>query len=127
MSTSKILVVEDAKAMLILLKYHLQNAGFELYTAENGLEALQVCETVTPDLIISDMMMPIMGGIEFRNKLQKIARLRNVPFIFLTAKAQVKEEIQEANLKITAYIRKPFDPDKLLDDVRSILLSKEAA
>ena len=126
MSIPKILVVEDAKAMLILLKYHLQNAGFELYTAENGLEALQVCETVTPDLIISDMMMPIMGGIEFRKELQKNVGLRDIPFIFLTAKAQVKEELQDLNLKITAYIRKPFDPDKLLDDVRSILLSKEA-
>ncbi|NOY61156.1 MAG: response regulator [Calditrichaeota bacterium] len=126
MSTPKILVVEDAKAMLILMKYHLKNAGFDLCTAENGLEALQVCETVTPDLIISDMMMPIMGGIEFRKKLQKNKRLRDIPFIFLTAKAQVKEELQEANLKITAYVRKPFDPDKLLDDVQSILLSKEA-
>ena len=122
----KILLVDDAQVMIILIKYHLENAGYELYTAENGVEALRICEEITPDLIISDVMMPLMDGLEFRQRVMQDERLKNIPFIFLSAKAQIEDKINGLNLGVAAYITKPFDPQKLVEDVRTILKGKQA-
>lgn len=97
--------------------------GYELtiLTAGNGLEALTLLNTEIPDIIVSDIMMPLMDGFQLLNQLQKRAELANVPFIFLTARGE-KHEIHQGRLsKATLYITKPFQSVELLELIKTQL------
>lgn len=97
--------------------------GYELtiLTAGNGLEALTLLNTEIPDIIVSDIMMPLMDGFQLLNQLQKRAELANIPFIFLTARGE-KHEIHQGRLsKATLYITKPFQSVELLELIKTQL------
>lgn len=97
--------------------------GYELtiLTAGNGLEALTLLNTEIPDIIVSDIMMPLMDGFQLLNQLQKRVELANVPFIFLTARGE-KHEIHQGRLsKATLYITKPFQSVELLELIKTQL------
>ncbi len=81
---SKILIVEDEKALLNVLKAKLKSEGFEVITAENGSVAFDVLENETPDLIYLDIVMPEMNGFEFMKRIKSNDRLKNIPIYVLT-------------------------------------------
>jgi signal transduction histidine kinase len=114
-----VLAVEDDEHLLLGLKelleifdnkYHL-----EVLTASNGEEGLQVLSEYHPDLIISDIMMPKIGGFEFLEKVRQIPELVQIPFIFLTARGDTKDMYDGLARGAEEYIPKPYDSDKLLD------------
>lgn len=119
-NVKKILVVDDEKHIIQIVKFNLEKRGnYTVVTAENGLEALEVYKEKKPDLIISDIMMPIMTGFEFYEELRKIDK--EIPFIILTAKGQDSyyEEGQEKG--IIDFLTKPFSPKFLLARVKEML------
>lgn len=117
---NKILIVEDEEALKAEVSDWLRFEGFEVATAKNGAEALEVAQKFSPDLILSDIMMPVMDGrrflIEFRSRDKKI-----IPFIFMSALSERDHVRFGMNLGADDYITKPFGKDELLNAVTSRL------
>ncbi|MEO0129486.1 MAG: HD domain-containing phosphohydrolase [candidate division WOR-3 bacterium] len=111
----KILVVDDKKEERYLLETILKNNGFEIVCAENGKRALDILQEEKIDIIISDILMPIMDGYTFLSKCKGDERLKNIPFIFYTA-TYTSAKDEELGLKLGAdlYIRKPIEVDEFL-------------
>ncbi len=120
-NAGNILLVEDDKSMVVLLKFNLEQAGYSVYPFGNAESALEFCQQHTPNLIISDVQLPGMSGLEFRQALQADARLEKIPFVFLTASAQEDEISRGRKLDIRAYLTKPFKVDALLNKIGSII------
>ncbi len=120
-SATKILLVEDDTIMVNMLKMHFNNDAFSLSAATNGLHALKLLQSDTPDIIISDIMMPEMDGFVFRKRLLQREEWRLIPFIFLSAKGQPDDIIKGYQFLIDDYVTKPFDPQILRVKVESIL------
>lgn len=117
-----ILVVDDEPYLRLALKDFFTAEGFECKVAGSGKEALSLLETVTPSLIISDIMMPSMNGFDFRKSLQLISdELGEIPFIFLSAKTSAQDKTEGYDLAIDDYVTKPFEPQELLQKVKAIL------
>ncbi|ANT64936.1 MULTISPECIES: response regulator [Prosthecochloris] len=116
-----ILLVEDEPHTKRLISYSLTSNGFHVLEAENGQKALEVCEKSIPDLIISDVMMPVLDGLELRKQLLLDDRLNSIPFIFLSARAQTHEVIRAEKLKPNAYITKPVEPDEIIEIIHKLL------
>ena len=115
------MVVDDERDVVTLIKFLLEKSGHTVSTAYNGAEALKALgiepETpraidARPDLIVLDVMMPIIDGITVAGRIEKTAALRGVPVIILSAKGQIKKDFKELELK-THFLEKPFDPKKL--------------
>lgn len=107
-----ILVLEDNKALRIIIRKALEKAGYDVRTAENGKEGLKVLKKEIPDLIISDVIMPEMDGFEFLKAIRKKHPL--IPFTFLTVKSEFDDYSKGYELGATDYLTKPFDVDILL-------------
>jgi len=120
----KILVVDDEKDILELLSYNLTKEGFEVITARNGIEALELAKK-GPDLIILDIMMPEMNGIEVIRELAKDAKTASIPIILLTAKGSETDEIVGLEIGADDYIVKPVKIGKLIARVNACLRRKE--
>jgi len=116
-----ILVVEDEPSMITLIKYNLETAGYILFSARNGREAITFCEHTRPDLIISDIGMPEIDGFELRQLLLNDEKLRRIPFIFLTAKTRGEDQFRSMRLGVSHFLTKPFEPELLLLTVKDIL------
>ncbi len=116
-----ILVLEDNKALRMIVRKALEKAGYEVKTAENGKEGLKILKKVTPDLIISDIIMPEMNGFEFLKAIRK--KLPLVPFTFLTVKSELDDYSKGYELGATDYLTKPFDVDILLKKVKKRIAS----
>jgi signal transduction histidine kinase len=116
-----ILVVEDNLPLLYGLRDLLEREGYEVLTARNGMEALEIMAKTRPDLIISDIMMPRMDGYAFYEAVRSKPEWVLIPFIFLTAKGSLEDIIQGKSLGVEDYITKPFDARELLAVVRSRL------
>ncbi|WP_167375019.1 response regulator [Prosthecochloris sp. GSB1] len=116
-----ILVVDDQPGTRRLVAYSLQKAGYRVVTAVNGKDALERCCGFRPDLILCDIMMPEMNGLEFREKLLAHETLRNVPFVFLSARAQTDEVLAARKLDPMGYITKPVEPAKIVETVKRCL------
>jgi DNA-binding response OmpR family regulator len=111
-----ILVLEDNKALRMIIRKALEKAGYEVKTAENGKEGLEILKKATPDLIISDVIMPEMDGFEFLKAIRKKHPL--IPFTFLTVKSELDDYSKGYELGATDYLTKPFDVDVLLKKVK---------
>ena len=119
MAKKKILVVEDDRDIQTVVVQLLESEGFETICANNGREALQVLKDDTqnlPDLIILDLMMPIMDGFEFREEQKRDPRIANVPIVIMSADGNVEPKKHKIDAK--AYIKKPLDIDDLIELVK---------
>lgn len=116
-----ILIVDDDPHIIHMLELFLGKSDFNILTAENGQNALQVLEGQRPDLIVCDIMMPEMDGYEFRSNLLKDDRFRFIPFVFLSAKGRPIDVVKGMEMKVDDYISKPFDADVFLARVVAIL------
>lgn len=119
-----ILIVEDEKEIQLLLDSLLEEK-YKLVTAGNGLEALELMESLLPDIIISDVMMPKMDGIEFCSKVKNNKTTCHIPFIMLTARNSVQHRIEGIESGANSFISKPFYPAHLLTRVKKLLEEKE--
>lgn len=129
-----ILVVDDEPEIAALLRYLLEKEGYQLMEASNGQIALErlgveplVPNTQLPDLIVLDIMMPIMDGFALNNRLQKEPRMKAIPILVLTAKGQKMRDLFEMAPNVAAYVQKPFDPKMLRELIAGILSGKKPA
>lgn len=121
MASSKILVVDDQPINVQLLKRKLERGGLEVMTANNGLEALEQVKRHKPDLILLDLMMPDMDGIEVCERLQERSDTRSIPVIFVTARTTKESKLEGLNVGAVDYITKPLDLDETLARVQTQL------
>ncbi len=123
--SGKILLVEDEFNIAKLFMHNLNKAGFDCEHANNGVEGLKLAREIKPDLIISDIMMPVMDGFEFRRELLKDPELKSIPFVFLTAKGSEEDILKGFDLEIEDYIIKTSSPKVVIAKVSAILKSLE--
>ena len=120
----KILIVDDEPDILEILKLNLQNEGYKVSTAENGKKALKKADKINPDLIVLDLMMPIMDGIETCERLRLDSRYKNTLIMFLTARAEDYSQIAALDVGADDYINKPVKPRVFLSKIKSLLRRK---
>ncbi|PCH54149.1 MAG: hybrid sensor histidine kinase/response regulator [Flavobacteriaceae bacterium] len=119
-----VLIVEDEIEIQALINEMLKEK-YKILMASNGVEALKIVETNIPDIIISDVMMPEMDGLEFCRKIKKNIKTCHIPFILLTAKSSVINRIEGLESGANSYIPKPFYPEHLLVRIQNLLEEKE--
>jgi two-component system alkaline phosphatase synthesis response regulator PhoP len=118
---SKILIVDDEEDILQFLEYNLKKENFEVYTASSGRIAIGIAERVKPDLIILDVMMPDLDGIETCKELRAIASLKNTLVAFLTARNEDYSQIAGFDAGADDYISKPIKPRVLISRINALL------
>jgi two-component system alkaline phosphatase synthesis response regulator PhoP len=121
MNQPKILIVDDEKDIIELLKYNLEKAEFRTISAGNGSDALEIIEKSNPDLIILDLMMPEINGIEVCRILKKNDETKNIPIIMLTARATEMDKIIGLDLGADDYVTKPFSPREIIYRINAVL------
>ncbi len=125
MSKTRILVVDDEPAIVEVLAYNLNREGFEVTTAADGREALQKCQSSPPDLIILDLMMPHMDGLQVCRKLKSEARTQGIRILMLTAKGDETDEIVGFSLGADDFVAKPFRVKPLIERVKALLRRRD--
>jgi len=120
-SKQTILVVDDETDLLDLIEYNLHKEGFKVLKAENGEEGIKVAKEHRPDLILLDIMMPKMDGLEAVEIMRKDEDLQKTPIIFLTARSDEKTEIDGLNKGGDDYITKPISTTKLVSRIKAVL------
>jgi DNA-binding response OmpR family regulator len=118
---AKILIAEDERDIRDLIAFTLRFAGYEVFTAGNGEEAVEMAPRVNPDLILMDVRMPRMTGYEACRAIKSNVELRDIPIVFLSAKGQESEIQQGLEAGAEEYLLKPFAPDQLTTRVKAIL------
>lgn len=114
----RVLVVDDDPPSLKMTAFLLTEEGYDVLTADNGLDALRLVEQETPDLAILDVMMPGLDGLQVT---QRIRRSTSLPIIILSAKGETVDRVQGLDVGADDYLAKPFEPAELLARVRSVL------
>nr|AIA21577.1 hypothetical protein [Neopyropia fucicola] len=117
----KLMLVENDIILSKAIQEYLIDQGFNVYIANNGLEALNLAYQYNFNLIISDIMMPLVNGYELLAELQKNKALSKIPVIFLTAKGMTKDRIKGYDMGCYAYLSKPFDPNELLSIINNLI------
>lgn len=123
MNVKRVLVVDDEIHIVHVVAIKLRNNGYEVLTAENGEQAYEIAKAEKPDIIVTDCQMPVMGGLEFVEKLRSDDELKKIPVIMLTARSfDISEDIKQ-QLNISECLSKPFSPKELLSCIEDILFS----
>jgi two-component system alkaline phosphatase synthesis response regulator PhoP len=120
-SEYKILLVDDEQDILEFLTYNLKNEGFEIHTASNGSDALQLAAQIRPHLVLLDVMMPEMDGIETCEEIRKMPELESTLIAFLTARGEDYSQIAGFEAGGDDYITKPIKPKLLISKIKSLL------
>ena len=117
----KILLVDDESDVLDFMKYNLEKEGFWVYTAQDGLEGLQLAKKINPDIIILDLMMPKLDGIETCRELRALPEFKNTIITFLTARDEDYSQIAGFEVGADDYITKPIKPRVFISRIRALL------
>ena len=118
---AKILIVEDERDIVDLLRYNLQTAGFETDYVRNGADALHQVVEKAPDLILLDLMLPEVDGMIVCRLLKNDPRTKNIPIVMVTAKTEEKDRVAGLELGADDYITKPFSPREVVLRVSAVL------
>lgn len=127
MSEGKVLVADDEIHIVHVVAIKLRNNGYEVITAQDGAEAYELACEHKPDIVVSDLQMPIMNGFEFIEKLRANELMADVPVIMLTARSFEVEDEEKQRLKISECLSKPFSPKELLRIVEDVLYQQMVA
>ncbi|MBK9984932.1 MAG: response regulator transcription factor [Saprospiraceae bacterium] len=123
----KVLIVDDEPDILEFLEYNLSRNGFETIQASNGLEAIKIADKEVPDLILLDIMMPGMDGVQTCYELRKNDKLKDCLIAFLTARSEEFSEIAGLEAGADDYIQKPIRPRLLLSRIKALMRRKESS
>lgn len=123
-STKKILVVDDNEDMRSFL-IAILGSEYDVIAAKDGAEALKTIKSEMPDMVISDLMMPNMGGLEMTQRMKQQEELRYIPIVLLTAKSAIESKLEAMEFGADDYVTKPFEPEYLRARVRNILSQRE--
>jgi phosphoserine phosphatase RsbU/P len=124
-TTYTILLVEDEPSIQMLFSFNLKKSGYKVEVAVNGEEGYKKAEIIKPDLILSDIMMPVCDGLAFRKKLLENPELKKIPFIFLTARGEEDDILQAYELEIEDYIIKTASPKVISAKISATFKAKE--
>lgn len=116
-----ILVVDDETDLLDLIEYNLKKEGFAVLKAENGEQGIEVAKEHKPDLVLLDIMMPKMDGMQAVEVMRNDDELKHIPIIFLTARSDEKTEVEGLNKGADDYITKPISTTKLISRIKAVL------
>ncbi|QKV19611.1 response regulator [Oricola thermophila] len=119
--SKKVLTVDDSRTMREMLRHTLSSAGFEVVTAEDGADGIKKLEESQPDVVITDINMPVMDGFEFIENVRKNAEYNRVPILVLTTESAPEKKQRAQNAGATGWIVKPFDPEKLTRAVNRVM------
>jgi DNA-binding NarL/FixJ family response regulator len=122
----QLLLVDDEPGLRQAVQAYLEDEGFTVHVASNAREGWDLLQRTSPDLVISDIMMPQVDGYQFLKQLREDPRFQTLPVIFLTARGMTADRIQGYSAGVDAYISKPFDPDELVAIVSNILERRAA-
>ncbi len=122
----KILVADDEAHILHIVSLKLRNAGYEVITAMDGEEALELCLAESPDLVITDNQMPYLSGMELGRRLRQNDRTRSIPAMMLTARGFDIDPNEMTAVGLSVVLAKPFSPRELLEHVNELLESEAA-
>src|SRR6266542_5702475 len=118
---SRVLIVEDEPDIRDLVLFHLRRDGYQASSAGSGEEALRQVRQAPPDLVLLDLMLPSMGGLEVCRRLRQDAATAALPMVMLTAKGDEVDRVLGLELVADDYVVKPFSPKELLARVRAVL------
>ena len=121
MSKNTILIVDDERDILDLIEYNLKKEGFSVITAEDGVEGIERARQYKPDLVLLDIMMPKMDGLEVIALMRDDANLREIPVIFLTARSDEKTEVKGLDRGADDFLTKPISTTKLVSRIKAVL------
>ena len=117
----KILIVEDEKDIIKMIEYNLKKEGYKVIDARDGEDALDLAVREYPDLILLDLMLPGIDGLEVCKSLKKESKTSSIPIIMLTAKSQESDKVVGLELGADDYITKPFSPRELIARIKAVL------
>jgi two-component system, chemotaxis family, chemotaxis protein CheY len=119
--TKTVLAVDDSVSVLQLVRLTLESGGYAVQQAANGAEGLSKARSAAVDLVLTDLNMPVMSGIEMIREIRKLPVCKGVPIIFLTTESAPAMKAEAKAAGATAWITKPFNQDQLLALVRKVL------
>jgi two-component system, OmpR family, alkaline phosphatase synthesis response regulator PhoP len=120
-----IVIIEDDKDVIDVVRYFLEKEHYRVHVAEDGLTGIELATRISPSLILLDLMLPKMNGLEVCKKLRADGRLSNVPIIMVTAKGEVTDKIRGLEIGADDYVTKPFSPHELIARVKANLRRRE--
>ena len=121
MTSINVLIADDEPNQLELVKFNLEQANFNVTTAEDGEQTVTIAEETLPDIIILDWMMPYMSGIEVCRDLRSRSSTREIPIIMLSARGEDGDRTLGLDIGADDYITKPFSPKELIARIRAVL------
>lgn len=121
MHKGRILVVDDEVYILHILEFSLSAEGFEVITASNGEMAIEKAKQIQPDLIVLDIMMPVLDGYETCRRLKRDPSTKDIPVVLLTAKGRDVDKRLGYQIGAIDYIIKPFSPTRLIERIEEII------
>ncbi|MGF1458917.1 MAG: response regulator [Leptolyngbyaceae cyanobacterium] len=124
--TGKILLVDDEAGLREAVQAYLEDTGFIVEVASNATEGWEKLQMSTPDVLISDIMMPQVDGYEFLAQVREDPRYKSLPVVFLTARGMTSDRIQGYSAGVDAYLPKPFDPEELVAIVTNLIDRQDA-
>jgi len=127
MKGKKVLVVDDEIHIVHVVAIKLRNNGYEVISANNGVEAFELACKHLPDIIVTDFQMPVMTGMELVEKLREHEETKNIPIIMLTARSFSISKQQQEQFQISDCLSKPFSPRELLNNIEDTLYQKKLA
>jgi two-component system phosphate regulon response regulator PhoB len=127
MSRETILIVDDEEDIIELIKYNLKSEGYTILTAMTGEEAIKIAKNSRPDLLVLDLMLPGIDGLEVTRHLKKEDATMDIPIVMVTAKGEESDIVAGLELGANDYISKPFSPRELTARIRAILRRRQKA
>lgn len=121
MSQQSILIVEDERSLVEILQYNLSNEGFNVMTATDGQDGLRRAQAALPDLVVLDLMLPVIDGLQLCRQLRSDPRTQHIRILMLTAKSEEVDEIVGFNMGADDYVSKPFKMKPLIQRIKALL------
>src|SRR3954452_19449856 len=120
MAQPRILIVEDERGLTQSLSWYFNKEGYETHVADTGTEGLRKAQTILPDVVLLDIMLPGMSGLDVCRELRAGERTRDIPIIMLTAKAEETDQVVGFSLGADDYVTKPFSVKVLLQRIKAL-------
>src|SRR5918994_1205518 len=125
MGKGQILIVEDDRSLAEVLEYNLRQDGYQTLVAHDGQDGLQQAKLRTPDLVVLDLMLPMIDGLEICRRLRADPVTRNILVLMLTAKSEETDEVVGFSVGTDDYVAKPFSVKVLLERIRALLRRRD--